>query len=151
MKKSPPRQNPQVGSNPCALSEGGVSFSQFLSKFHLSQFLTYGVVGLANTAIHALVFFVLVVEFASTQAFANLIAFFVAVTASFFLNAHFTFRQKPTLGKFLRMVLVMALLSFASGYAGDILSLNPLVTFVAWCAISYVAGFLLSRYFVFKS
>lgn len=139
------------GARSSATSGVPPAVSRVFSQLHLSEFLCYGFVGLANTAIHALVFFFLVIEASFTQAFANLGAFFVAVTASFFLNARFTFRQKPTLMKFLRMSAVMALLSLASGHAGDVFSLNPWATFIFWCAISYVAGFLLSRFFVFQS
>lgn len=116
-------------------------------RTRFSEFLRYGVVGIANTAVHAVVFFSLLTL---SQALGNCIAFFVAVTVSFFLNAHFTFRQRPTLSKFVRMTAVMALLSYASRRVGDVLSLNPVVTFLIWSAVSYVAGFLLTRYFVFR-
>lgn len=119
-------------------------------RARFSEFLRYGVVGIANTAVHAVVFFSLVSLLTLSQALGNCIAFFVAVTVSFFLNAHFTFRQRPTLSKFVRMTAVMALLSYASGRVGDVLSLNPVVTFLIWSAVSYVAGFLLTRYFVFR-
>lgn len=119
-------------------------------RTRFSEFLRYGVVGIANTAVHAAVFFSLVSLLTFSQALGNCIAFFVAVTVSFFLNAHFTFRQRPTLSKFVRMTTVMALLSYASGRVGDVLSLNPVVTFLICCAVSYVAGFLLTRYFVFR-
>lgn len=119
-------------------------------RTRFSEFLRYGVIGIANTAVHAAVFFSLVSLLTLSQALGNCIAFFVAVTVSFFLNAHFTFRQRPTLSKFVRMTAVMALLSYASGRVGDVLSLNPVVTFLIWSAVSYVAGFLLTRYFVFR-
>lgn len=150
MRKSPPHQKFSKNSSLCTLGSSGSFLSRIFSQIRLSEFICYGFVGLANTAIHALVFFLLVIVASYSQAFANLIAFFVAVTASFFLNAHFTFRQKPTISKFLRMSAVMALLSLTSGHLGDVFSLNPLATFIFWCAISYVAGFLLSRFFVFQ-
>lgn len=130
-----------------------VAFSRkFSSVFRrrFSEFLRYGIVGIANTAVHAAVFFSLVTFLTISQAMGNCIAFFVAVTVSFFLNAYFTFRQRATASKFIRMTVMMALLSYASGRVGDALSFNPVVTFLLWCAISYVAGFLLTRYFVFR-
>lgn len=84
-----------------------------------------------------------------TQSVGNLAAFFAAVTVSFFANARFTFKQRPTLEKFLKMSAVMALLSFACGAAGDSFAIHPVLTFIVYCAVSYVLGFLLSRYFVF--
>lgn len=83
------------------------------------------------------------------QSLSNLAAFFAAVIVSFFANARFTFKQCPTTAKFLKMSAVMALLSFACGTAGDSLAIHPVLTFIVYCAVSYVLGFLLSRYFVF--
>ena len=113
-----------------------------------SQFLTYGFIGIANTAIHAVVFFSLV-NIGLPQSAGNLAAFAAAVTFSFFANAKFTFRQQPTLPKFFKMTAVMSVLSWLSGRAGDALFWHPVSTFIVWSAVSYVAGFLLSRFFVF--
>ena len=111
--------------------------------------MRYGVVGILNTALHAAVFFSLVaVGFA--QAIGNFLAFLVAVTFSFFANAKFTFSQRPSLTKFLKMSVVMAALSFFCGFVGDALSATPVITFVVYCAVSYVLGFLLTRFFVFS-
>ena len=125
------------------------AFSSLNSR-SLFQFFCYGLVGLVNTAVHAAVFFSLV-ALGAAQSVGNLVAFLVAVTVSFFANARFTFKQRPTVAKFFKMTAVMALLSFASGAAGDVLAVHPVVTFIVYCAVSYVAGFLLSRFFVFAS
>ena len=114
-----------------------------------NQFLRYGIVGVLNTALHAAVFFSLVAV-GFTQAIGNFLAFLIAVTFSFFANARFTFAQRPSLAKFLKMSGVMAVLSILCGIVGDELVVNPILTFVAYCAISYVLGFLLTRFFVFS-
>lgn len=151
---TPSRENSRILPHPGEISpiktQVPEEYGSSVLRARFSEFLRYGVVGIANTAVHAVVFFSLVSLLTFSQALGNCIAFFVAVTVSFFLNAHFTFRQRPTLSKFVRMTTVMALLSYASGRVGDVLSLNPVVTFLIWCAVSYVAGFLLTRYFVFR-
>lgn len=151
---TPSRENSRILPPPDEISpiktQVSEEYGSSVLRTRFSEFLRYGVVGIANTAVHAVVFFSLVSLLTLSQALGNCIAFFVAVTVSFFLNAHFTFRQRPTLSKFVRMTAVMALLSYASGRVGDVLSLNPVVTFLIWSAVSYVAGFLLTRYFVFR-
>lgn len=44
----------------------------------------------------------------------------------------------------------MSFLSFGSGWLGDYLTINPIITFLVYCALSYILGFLLSRFFVFS-
>lgn len=120
----------------------------FFSKQYLIQFVRYGLIGVLNTALHGVIFFALTaVGFA--QAIGNFLAFLVAVTFSFFANARFTFSQRPSLVKFLKMSAVMAIVSFLCGLIGDTCTINPILTFVVYCAVSYILGFLLSRFFVF--
>lgn len=104
-----------------------------MNTIRLREFLRYGLVGIANTLVHAAVFFVLV-NLGQAQSISNLAAF----------------RQRPTLTKFLKMTLVMSFLSFGSGWLGDYLTINPIITFLVYCALSYILGFLLSRFFVFS-
>jgi len=102
-----------------------------------------------NTAIHFVVFMMLV-RFLEEQALSNLIAFLIAVTFSFFMNAKYTFSKRPTTSRFLKMVVIMACVSFFSGYIGDYLKLSPILTFIGYSAISYVFGFVLTKFFVFS-
>ena len=44
----------------------------------------------------------------------------------------------------------MSFLSFGSGWLGDYLTIKPIITFLVYCALSYILGFLLSRFFVFS-
>ena len=145
MSTPPTIQTSQTVDAACELKR----LSLFSSR-RLVEFVRYGLVGVVNTAVHAAVFFSLV-ALGAAQSVGNLVAFLVAVTVSFFANARFTFKQRPTVAKFFKMTAVMALLSFASGAAGDALAVHPGVTFIVYCAVSYVAGFLLSRFFVFAS
>ncbi|EBU6655699.1 translocase, partial [Salmonella enterica subsp. enterica serovar Typhimurium] len=59
----------------------------------IQLFARYFSVGVINTLLHWVVFAALVYLASTTQATANLIAFIVAVTFSFFANAKFTFKK----------------------------------------------------------
>ncbi|MDY6054451.1 GtrA family protein [Micrococcus sp.] len=66
----------------------------------LHRLVRFGITGVANTLVNYLTYrlFLLVVNYQV----ANLVAWAVAVTFSFFMNARFTFRTRPTWSKFVR-------------------------------------------------
>ena len=113
------------------------------------QPVVYGVIGVINTAVHFAVFWCAVTSGAS-QAVGNALGFTVAVSVSFLLNARFTFRRTPTWRRFLRMYSSMLLVSWGFGWLGDAFELPPWVTFVVYCGINPVIGFVVTKYFVFR-
>ncbi len=117
----------------------------------IQQLSRYLSVGVLNTLLHWVVFACLLTLSAASQALANLIAFSVAVSASFFINSRFTFKAKATSSRYLAFVSFMGLLSLLTGWMADFLGLPPLVTLVAFSSISLVCGFLYSKYVVFGS
>lgn len=118
-------------------------------KRSTAQFLRYGLIGLANTGIHFCVFWLIFI-YLDSQAVGNLCGFLVAVSFSFFMNSRFTFKKQPTIGRFIKMALLMSGLSYGSGFVGDSLNVHPIVTFVGYSALSYIIGFLLTKNFVFS-
>lgn len=123
--------------------------SQHQSHQSLPQILLYGLVGIGNTVLHGTVFAFLVTRNIE-QSISNFSAFLVAVTFSFFLNAHLTFKKKPTLPKFLMMSCMMAVLSYAGGWLGEKFEFHYLATFVLWSLFSFIAGFIFSKFVVFN-
>ena len=117
----------------------------------LQRFKRYFSIGLLNTALHWCVFFTLHYGVSFSQAGANLVAFLVAVTFSFFMNARYTFRARATTGRYAWFVSFMAFLSLLTGYVADLLQLWPLLTMIAFSAISLLLGFIYTNYFVFRS
>ncbi|WP_409359848.1 GtrA family protein [Aureimonas ureilytica] len=105
--------------------------------------------GVVNTAIHWTAF-ALFVWFGASQALANLLAFSLAVTFSFFANARWTFEARSTLTRYLLYVGFMGALATLTGWAADRAHLHPLVTLVGFSAISLVCGYAYSRFVVFK-
>lgn len=115
----------------------------------LKQLLQYGLIGIANTMIHGIVFFLLLDLF--TQAISNLFAFFAAVSFSFYMNAIFTFKERPTPVRFLKMVFFMAICSYGFGFMGDYCQLEPAVTIVIYFILNPFIGFIFTKFLVFKN
>ena len=109
----------------------------------------YASVGVFNTMIHWLVFAFLY-SLGSSQSISNFVAFLVAVTFSFFVNAKFTFKAKVTSKKYLMYTVFLGTVSILMGKISDVIHLNPLFTLVLFSGTSLVIGFLYSRYVVFK-
>lgn len=120
-----------------------------LSRSFIREAFVYGLIGVANTLTHFAVFWT-AVRLTGSQTFANSLGFSIAVVLSFFLNAHFTFRKKPSRRRFIRMYCSMLLVSALFGAAGDLGDVNPLLTFVVYCVLNPMIGFLVTKYFVFK-
>lgn len=111
------------------------------------EFICYGIIGVVNTGIHFIVFFIL--EKFSSQTLANSVAFSVAVIFSFFCNSFFTFKERPTKRKFVKMYFSMLLVSAVFGYIGDTFQIFPLVTIILYFIFNPIIGFFVTKYFVF--
>lgn len=112
-------------------------------------FAKYASVGVVNTAIHWCVFFALLAT-GATQAIANMSAFIVAVTFSFFANARFTFKGEVTSGRYIIYITFMAGMAASVGQMGDVLQLPYILTLLLFSSISLVMGFFYSKYIVFR-
>lgn len=114
----------------------------------LRELIVYCLIGVLNTGIHFLVFIGIVKCFHS-QTLANAFGFTVAVVVSFFLNSRFTFKKNPTGKRFFLMYFSMLCLSVLFGALGDICNIQPIVTFIVYCVLNPVIGFIVTKYFVF--
>ena len=110
----------------------------------------YATVGVLNTIIHWIVFFLFFYLFGVNQAFSNLLAFCIAVSFSFFINARYTFYQSATGNRYLAYVAFMGAMSAAVGAGADILDFDPAFTLVLFSIISLVVGFFYSKLVVFR-
>ena len=114
------------------------------------MFSRYFFIGIINTIIHWFVFVMLACFAGFSQAVANLGGFLFAVSFSFFANARYTFNAKASVQRYVSFVLFMGLLSYATGFLADRLTIQPVVTLVVFSAISLSLGFLYSKIFVFR-
>ncbi|HGX8840500.1 TPA: GtrA family protein [Escherichia coli] len=110
----------------------------------------YASIGVINTAIHWIVFGLLCYLLGTTQAAANLAGFCVAVTFSFYANAHFTFKKKATGKRYFAFVTFMGLISFLTGHLSDVFKLPPIATFLIFSPASVIIGFVYFNFIVFK-
>lgn len=115
----------------------------------LNFFAKYLTVGVFNTLIHWMTFFICLSQ-GLLQSTANVIAFCLAVTFSFFVNARWTFKQQATPFRYILYVLFMGAMAFGVGYLADRIGLYPLITLVVSSALSLACGFIFSRFIVFK-
>lgn len=116
----------------------------------LKLFAKYTSIGVINTLIHWMVFAICIYVFDTGQALANFAGFVLAVSFSFFANARFTFKSSTTTMRYMLYVAFMGTLSAAVGWAADKSGLAPIITLVAFSAISLVCGFIYSKFIVFK-
>nr|WP_240158272.1 GtrA family protein [Pantoea sp. Tr-811] len=116
----------------------------------MQRFYRYGLIGVGNTAVHWLLFFLLHGCAGWYQAPSNIIAFAVAASLSYCLNAHFTFGSRTNGSRYLIFVAGMGALSFVVGAFSDWAALSPWLTLVIFSAVSLVAGYWFSQAVVFR-
>ncbi|HDR2623539.1 TPA: GtrA family protein [Enterobacter chuandaensis] len=116
----------------------------------LKLFSRYVSVGVINTALHWVCFGALLHFLDTTQAVANVIAFGIAVTFSFFANAIWTFKSQATSGRYIAFVTFMGIMAGMTGYIADAIGAPPIVTLVAFSGFSLVAGFIYSKFIIFR-
>ncbi|HCJ5943720.1 TPA: GtrA family protein [Escherichia coli] len=116
----------------------------------LKLFAKYTSIGVLNTLIHWVVFGVCVYRLSTSQALANFAGFVVAVSFSFYANARFTFKASTSTFRYVLYVGFMGALSAAVGLTADRVGLPPIITLVAFSAISLVCGFFYSKFIVFR-
>lgn len=135
-----------------------------LRQFFTVSFVTFLAVGIVNTlsttAISSLLdFLVEKLTFAQNTLFTRLRVTFIlgyalSMLISFFLNCHFTFREKPTLARLIRFP-VSYLPNFAIQYVVVWILTNaadapPTLSYFAAAILAIPATFVVMRIFVFK-
>jgi len=113
------------------------------------RFARYGLVGIGNTLVHWLVFFLLHLVLDQPQALSNLGAFVVAASLSYFANARFTFAVRASGRRYLLFLLGMGGLSLVLGGVSDWARLSPWLTLVVFSAVSLIVGYAYSRSVIF--
>ncbi len=125
-------------------------FKNSLIFIMLKLFAKYTSIGIINTVIHWVVFAICIYVLHTNQALANFAGFVIAVSFSFYANAKFTFNASTTTTRYMLYVGFMGTLSATVGLAADMCGLPPLLTLVAFSAISLVCGFIYSKFIVFR-
>lgn len=114
------------------------------------EIFTYSMIGIANTLVHWQVFFVFREMFHATHATSNALAFLMAASGSFYLNALFSFAMPASLKRYAVFMMCMGSLSWGIGTVADRWQLPGLLTVAVFSAVSLVIGFALSKWLVFR-
>lgn len=112
-------------------------------------FRKYFNVGIINTLIHWIIFYISY-TLTNIQSISNFIGFFIAVSFSYVFNSLYTFKQKTSPQKYIIFLFFMSVLSFSLGYISDITKIQPIFTLIIFSSLSLVIGFIFSKYIVFK-
>ncbi|AXF76602.1 GtrA family protein [Erwinia tracheiphila] len=115
----------------------------------LKLFARYSFIGVFNTLIHWLVFSLLYSQEVS-QSLANLVAFCIAVTFSFFANARWTFNTEATTIRYGLYVFFMGSMAAGIGKLADHAHINPVIMLIAFSVLSLAFGFIYSNFIVFR-
>lgn len=114
------------------------------------RFVRYGLVGIGNTAVHWLVFLVSHVLLGTSQAQGNLLAFVVAASLSYHVNAQYTFAVRPQGRRYFLFLSGMGCLSLIIGTVSDRINLSPWLTLVIFSFASLTVGYAYSHAVVFR-
>jgi putative flippase GtrA len=123
----------------------------FVSLPSFASFARYACVGVLNTLAHWVVFLALVYEAGTPQGIANLVAFLVAVSISYVVNAAWTFNAPRSRKGYLCYLGFMGLLALGIGWLGQWLAAPPLATACVFSAVSLVVGYAYARRVAFKT
>ncbi|WP_343553212.1 GtrA family protein [Pantoea sp.] len=115
----------------------------------LKLFARYSSIGVINTLLHWAVF-ALLYALGSSQSIANVAAFCLAVTFSFYANARWTFNSEATGKRYSLYVIFMGAVALGIGHLADRIVLNPLITLITFSLVSLIAGFIYSHFIVFR-
>lgn len=115
----------------------------------VKQIINYGAIGILNTIVHWISFYI-ILKLISFQSISNLLAFLVAVLFSFYMNGRFTFKKRVTPLKMVVYILIMGGVNCISGFFSDIYNMQPVITLIISTILSFILGFLFSKYLVFK-
>lgn len=113
-------------------------------------FSSYTVIGIANTLIHWQLFSCSRPHWRTSQAVSNVLAFCVAASFSFYVNAIYTFAMPPSLPRYALFMACMGGVSLGVGWLADRWQVPGILTVAVFSLISLVCGFLLSRWVVFR-
>lgn len=149
------RRRSRITRRRCILHEALLSgikqlWDRVLINNMLKSFFRYFSVGVINTIIHWFSFWMLIDLFFLNQAIANFLAFFIAVTFSFFANAKWTFMARATSGRYLLFLLFMGFMAAFFGHVSDAIGAGPVIMLISFSMFSLLIGYAFSKFIIFR-
>lgn len=113
------------------------------------NFSIYTLIGVFNTIIHWIVFYVFY-SLNIEQSYCNLLAFICSASFSYIANSKYNFRIKINKNKYIHFIISMGIITYFIGLNSDFFELSPFFTLVASSVSSLFLGFIVSRFFIFR-
>ncbi len=113
------------------------------------NFSIYALIGVFNTSIHWIVFYVFY-SLNFEQSYCNILAFMCAASSSYQVNSRYNFRIKPKKTKYICFIIGMGIINYLIGFNSENIGLSPLLTLVTSSVSSLFLGFIFSRFFIFR-
>ena len=108
------------------------TFINIKDRGNLVEFVKYAIVGCINTADYYLSYLVFINIFKFSYRISFVLGYVVSIIGSYFLNTYFTYKQKPSVKKFLIFPLTY-IPNFIIQYLGIILLVDRLnVSVIKW-------------------
>jgi putative flippase GtrA len=117
------------------------------------ELLTFCIIGVVNTFVHAATVILLAGYLAVNQVYANVCGFLIANFVSFILNSTLTFRVPVAFRsyfKFLSSSLVTLIIIVVLSSSAEYFKVNYLYALVALAAMSPILNFLILKFFAFR-
>ncbi len=122
----------------------------------LTQFIKFSIVGIFNTLIHYAVFYYLYSYLGLYHLLASATGFCFAVTNSYFVNIHWTFKDSDTKSRYLFFrFLIVNLISLTINLTGmlmlvELFLINPLLAQLLMIIITLVVNFMGNKFWSFR-
>lgn len=117
------------------------------------QFLTFAVIGVANTLIHGFILVLLVELLGAAVVLSHLVAFMVANIFSYLMNSYFTFKTVLSIDGYVRFFLASLLalgLTLTLSWIMEELGLNYMAGFLVIVAVVPLCSFMLMKLWAFQ-
>jgi putative flippase GtrA len=119
----------------------------------LRQIVSFGLIGFVNAAVDAAAFFLALHTVTDNLIVANVCAWVVAVTCSYFLNSRFTFRKAPAFRDYLFFAAtqVSGLIANTTALVLAAPYVPLIVAKIIGIGAGFVVNFTLARFLVFRA
>lgn len=113
------------------------------------NFSIYTLIGVLNTTIHWIIFYVFY-SLNIEQSYCNLLSFICSASFSYIANSKYNFRIKTNKNRYVYFIISMGIITYLIGLNSDFFELSPFFTLVVSSVSSLFLGFIVSRFFIFR-
>ncbi len=116
----------------------------------LRELLFFASVGVVNSIVHILIFYVLIYRCHLSQSIANLVAFMVSVSCGYLLNSKVTFKKNLLWKRYFFYLFFLGSNAYLFGYIGEMVHLQSWTMVGLFALFSFVISYFWAKFWVFK-